>query len=113
MIYAGDLTDKIVFSRVNNTQSYNGDLLNTDTDILTTFAKVEQKSGGYSIETGSVNSESRIDVMIRYRPDVEIRTGDRVKWRGFSWVIENSPIVDAWRTMIKFEATLKIEIAMR
>jgi SPP1 family predicted phage head-tail adaptor len=113
MIKSGELTDRIVFERSQSTQSSNGDLVTIFVPILTTFAKVREKSGGYSFETGSINSESRISIIIRYRPDIALVTGDRVEWRGFSWILENSPVVDAKRTMIIMEATLKIETSDR
>ena len=113
MIKSGELTDRIVFERSTSTQGVNGDLVTSFQPILTTFAKVREKSGGYSFDTGSVNSESRISIVMRYRPDISLVTGDRVEWRGFSWILENSPVVDAKRTMIMMEATLKIESSER
>lgn len=113
MIKAGDLTDVIKFERVTNTQSHNGDLISTFSEYLATYGKVVEKSGGYSFDTGTINSQSRIEITLRYRPDTAILTGDRVKWRGFAWIIENSPVIDLKRTTITMDAVLKIETTQR
>lgn len=113
MIKAGDLTDVIKFERANNTQSHNGDLISTFSEYLSTYGKVEEKSGGYSFDTGKINSQSRIEITLRYRPDTSIITGDRVIWRGLSWLVENSAVVDSKRTTITMNAVLNIESTQR
>lgn len=108
MIKAGELRDKIVFEASSTTVAGNGDISYEWEELISTFAKVREKSGGYSYETGSLNGQSRITIVIRYRPDVPITIGNRVQWRGFSWIVSNSPIVDYLRTSITMEATLQI-----
>lgn len=110
---AGELKDRITVERKSVTQSVNGDLVNTWTTILTTWAKVHEKSGGYSFEAGKVNSQSRIETWIRFRPDSFMQVGDRVNWRGFSWLIENSPVSDPFRIWLSFMATLDIDTTQR
>ena len=109
----GELTDRLTFQRKTTVQGEAGDLFNSYSTVLTTFAKVREKSGGYSMETGSINSETRISVVMRYRPDVAIVTGDKVTWRGFEWIVENGPVVDAKRTYIMLEAVFKVETTKR
>lgn len=113
MINAGELRDKIVFERSVTTTESNYDLSYEWEELLSTFAKVREKSGGYSYETGSLNGQSRIEIVIRYRPEIPITIGDRVKWRGFEWIVENPPLVDYLRTSIKLEAVLHIKDSKR
>lgn len=111
----GLLKDKIIFARSQNSQGPNGDLIQTFEDYLETYAAVEEKSGGYSVEAGKVNSQSRIKVIIRYRGANSdyIKVGDRVTWRGRSWVITASPVVDSWRTSVAMEAVLMVDSSLR
>ena len=113
MLNPGLLTDSITFSRATRTQSDNGDLVSTWVQYLSTYAKVREKSGGYSFDTGSINSQTRISVVIRYRPDLSIVTGDRVNWRGFEWIVNNGPVVDHKRTQISLDAVLVVETSER
>jgi head-tail adaptor len=113
MIKAGELREKIDFERKTVTKLDNGDLASEWNPLLSTFAKVTEKSGGYSYETGTVNGRSRIEVMIRYRPEIFIKIGDRVKWRYFTWIVENSPVVDPLRTKITFMATMALDTSQR
>lgn len=113
MIQAGELKDKISFERATNTTASNGDNVTIWNEVLNTFAKVVEKSGGYNYETGKVNSQARIEIWIRYRPVIPIQVGDRVQWRGFEWILENSPTVDPMRTVIKMNATLQVENSYR
>jgi head-tail adaptor len=109
----GKLTDRLIFSRPSRGQAENGDLVTTYQEVLNTWAQVLEKSGGYSMETGSINSQTRITVQMRFRPDLPILVGDQVKWRGFEWIVENGPVVDAKRTYIMLEAVLKVETSKR
>lgn len=108
MITASELKDKIAFERSTITYTQAGDAQTTWTQYLSTLARVKEKSGGYSFETGKVNSKARIEIKMRFRPAQDIRVGDRVKWRGFSWIIENSPISDEYRTSIYMMATIDV-----
>lgn len=111
----GLLKDKITFARSQNSQGLNGDLIKTFEDYLETYAAVEEKSGGYSVEAGKVNSQSRIKVIIRYRGANSdyIQVGDRVTWRGRSWIVTAGPVVDTWRTSVTMEATLMVDSSLR
>ena len=113
MLKAGDLRDKITFESSADFVADNGDRTYAWTEVLSTFAKVREKSGGYSYETGSLNGKSRIEIVIRYRTDVIITIGNRVNWRGFSWIVSNSPVVDYLRTSITMEAVLDVSSANR
>jgi len=113
ILKAGDLRDHITFQRKTQTQLPNGDLTTILTPILSTYAKVQEKSGGYSVETANVNSNSVIEVWIRYRTDIYLEVGDVVEWRGFEWVLENSPVVDHLRTSIYMTATILTQSTKR
>ena len=113
ILKAGELTDRIQFESKSTVTLPNGDKSVTWTPILTTWAKVREKSGGYSLETGKVNSQSRIKIEMRYRPDVPVTVGNRVTWRRMSWILENSPVVDAQRTQISMDAILDVDSSQR
>jgi head-tail adaptor len=113
MIHSGELKDKIKFERATNTTAANGDNETVFVEVLNTFAKVVEKSGCYNYESGKVNSQSRIEIHIRYRPVIPVIVGDRVTWRGFIWILENSPVVDTMRTSIKMTATLQVDSSYR
>jgi head-tail adaptor len=111
----GLLKDLIKFARPTNSQLANGDTVQTLTEYLETYAFVEERSGGYSVQAGKVNSEAVIKVVVRYRPMGQdyLKVGDRVTWRGRSWVLTASPVVDRWRTSISMEATLDMGDSLR
>jgi len=113
ILKAGDLRDHIKFQRKTQSQLPNGDLTTILTPILSTYAKVREKSGGYSVDTANVNSNSVIELWIRYRTDIYLEVGDVVEWRGFEWVLENSPVVDHLRTFIYMTATILTQSTKR
>lgn len=100
MIFAGELREILNFGTPTRVQKSSGGHTVTYADYLTTYGKVvEERSKPYENEGRQV-VETFVKMLIRYRPDVAIKNGDRMQWRGFDYIVDNIK-VDPLRTKIE------------
>jgi len=113
MISAGELKDKIVIERPENVSNGSGGFETVYTPILNTFARVREKQPSTDLIASQQNIYNVVEFLMRYRPQTFIKIGDRVTWRGFTFTVANSMIVDALRTSITILATAEMETSER
>lgn len=99
MIQAGRLKDKISLSKVDIVQNDSGGNEFTETEYLNTFAEVLEIKSDPTVLANQENVKQAVKVTIRYRETI-IENGDILKWRGFSFVVNNF-VVDLFRTSIE------------
>lgn len=63
-------------------------------------------SGTEQIESGRLESQNRIEVVMRYRFNNSIAVGDRISWRNRNWIVEPGLVIDEDRTLIKMGAVI-------
>lgn len=101
MIRAGDLNQKINIKRPTSVQNASGGHSTSYASVIDTFASVKEKRSNPDLIASQEGVSNLLEVMIRYRPVLDIRNGDVITWRGFEYVINNM-IVDPLRTYILF-----------
>lgn len=107
------MREKITFIRVTPTQDENGDLTNQETIIYhPSGAEVVEINPSIDLIAQQANINSIIRVKIRYNPEIPIRIGDKIEWRGFRF---NSLTmkVDPRRTYVLINAMSEMETTQR
>lgn len=80
--------------------------------ILKTYASVEEVTPSADVIASQEDTNSIVRFVIRYRPDINLKTGDRIYWRGFSFQFNNFK-VNPLRTQITITAIAEIEETAR
>lgn len=111
-ISAGRLNQRISIKRIVATQTSSGGAITTENVIIDTFASVLEKSSDPKLVGFQEGIQNFIEILIRYRPDLAIKNGDVIVWRGFNYTINNI-LVDPQRTFIKFVVASEMNISTR
>jgi len=112
MILAGELREKLSFSRVTRTPNGSGGFTSSYASFLDTFAAiVEERSSPQSI-ANQENTVNQVHFKIRYRPDFPVKNADRMTWRGFIFTVNNIK-VDPLRTQIDIYCNSEMETSER
>ena len=104
----------ITFSRITPTQDpVTGALTNVETDFYSPKgASVREITPSIDVIAQQQNVTMLIEIKLRYNPEIEIRNGDKITWRGYRF---NSltPSVDPLRRWITIKAFSEIETTSR
>lgn len=107
------MREKITFIRVTPTQGEDGDLVNQEQVIYQpSGAEVQEVTPSMDLIAQQANLNTLIRVKIRYNPEIPIRIGDKIEWRGFRF---NSLTmkVDPRRTWVMINAMSEMETTQR
>lgn len=108
MITAGRLRDRISIQRKTTSQTPDGGSETVWDTIHDTYADVEEVRPSVDVIAQQQNIQIMIRVRIRYNPELSIKNGDRIEWRGFI-LVAMAPKVDPLRRWIEFVAHSEIE----
>lgn len=111
-ISAGRLNQKISIKRSAFIQTNSGGATNTESVLVDTFAEVIEKSSRDVLNSSQEGIENFIEILIRYRPNLVIKNGDVIVWRGFEYTINNI-LIDPRRTYIKFIVVSNMNTSLR
>lgn len=111
-ISAGLLRDKITVERPVRTSIGGGAYDTTYTPILSTFSQVIEKRSDPAQVAGQENIYNFVSFRMRYRPDIFIKNGDRLTWRGNVFTVNNIK-VDYLRTFIEIFVSSEMETSQR
>lgn len=112
MIKAGELRDKLNFSRAVRVSNGSGGFTTTYESILDTFAAVVEERSNPQLIGSQENAVNYVHFKIRYRPDFPVLNSDRMTWRGFIFTVNNIK-VDPLRTQIDIFCNSEIETSDR
>jgi len=112
MIKAGELREKLEFSRATRTPNGSGGFTTEYVPFLNTFAAVVEERSNPQLIGSQENAVNYVHFKIRYRPDLPIKNADRLVWRGFNFTVNNIK-VDPLRTQIDIYVNSEIETSQR
>lgn len=112
MIKAGELREKLNFSRAVRTLNGSGGFTTTYDQYLNTFAAVVEERSSPQLIANQENTVNYVHFKIRYRPDFPVLNADRMTWRGFVFTVNNIK-VDPLRTQIDIYCNSEIETSQR
>lgn len=112
MIPAGLLRENIRVKRSVKTENPAGGWTTDWVTVHETLAKVEEKKPSLDVIAQQENMSTFIEIKIRFNPNVNIKIGDRITWRGFVFT-SMKPTVDMLRTTITILAFSEIETTDR
>ena len=107
------MREKVKFIRITTTQDATGRIVNTESIYYEPKgAEVTEIQPSLDTIVGQDSISMLINVKIRYNPEVFIRIGDKIEWRGFRF---NSIVmkVDPWRRFISIKAMSEMETSDR
>lgn len=108
MLRAGELREKITIERPQRVQQPDLSWETTWTTLHETFASVVEKRPSVDVIAQQQNIQTLIEIKIRYNPEVNIKAGDRIKWRDF-YFTSMAPKVDPMRRWILLTAHSEME----
>lgn len=111
-ILAGELREKLVFSRSARVPNGSGGGEFVYTPFLNTFAAIVEERSNPQLISGQENIVNYVHFKIRYRPDFPVKNADRMTWRGFIFTVNNIK-VDPLRTQIDIYCNSEIETSER
>lgn len=111
-ILAGELREKLVFSRSARVPNGSGGGEFVYTPFLNTFAAIVEERSNPQLISGQENIVNYVHFKIRYRPDFPVLNADRMTWRGFIFTVNNIK-VDPLRTQIDIYCNSEIETSER
>ena len=112
MIKAGELREKISFSRATRVGNGSGGFITTYESFLDTFATVVEERSNPQLIASQENTVNQVHFKIRYRPDFPVKNADRMTWRGFNFTVNNIK-VDPLRTQIDIFCNSEMETSQR
>lgn len=112
MIKAGELREKISFSRATRVSNGSGGFTTTYATFLDTFAAVVEERSNPQLIASQENTVNQVHFKIRYRPDFPVKNSDRMTWRGFIFTVNNIK-VDPLRTQIYIYVNSEMETSER
>lgn len=112
MIPSGVLREKILFQQPVRVPNGSGGYDTTYSDVLETFAKVEEVKSNPDLIAGQENIDQLVNITMRYRPVIPIYNGYRAVWRGFNFTVDNIK-VDPLRTKIEIMVHSEMETSNR
>jgi len=112
-ITAGELREKLQFSRATRTPNGSGGFTTTyGAPYLNTFAAVVEERSSPQLIANQENTVNTVHLKIRYRPDFPVKNADRMTWRGFNFTVNNIK-VDPLRTQIDIYCNSEMETSQR
>jgi len=111
-ITAGELREKLNFSRSTRTPNGSGGFITTYVSFLNTFAAVVEERSNPQLIANQENTVNQVHFKIRYRPDFPVLNADRMTWRGFAFTVNNIK-VDPLRTKIDIFCNSEMETSNR
>lgn len=112
MIRAGELREKLNFSRSVRVPNGSGGFTTTYTSFLNTFAAVVEERSSPQLIANQENTVNQVHFKIRYRPDFPVKNADRMTCRGFIYTVNNIK-VDPLRTQIDIYCNSEMETSER
>ena len=112
MILAGELREKLNFSRSVRVPNGSGGFVTTYTSFLNTFAAIVEERSNPQLIASQENTVNQVHFKIRYRPDFPVKNADRMTWRGFIFTVNNIK-VDPLRTQIDIYVNSEMETSER
>lgn len=112
MISAGELREKIDFKRPVRTQNNSGGFDTVDNLFLSTYASVVEETSKPVLVANQENIVNYVHFKIRYRPNLFIKIGDKLEWRGFLYSVNNIK-VSKLRTQIDIFVNSDMETSER
>ncbi len=111
-ITAGELREKLNFSRSVRVPNGSGGFTTTYNSFLDTFAAIVEERSTPQVISSQENVIDYVHFKIRYRPDLPVKNADRLTWRGFNFTVNNIK-VDPLRTQIDIYVNSEIETSDR
>ena len=111
-ILAGELREKLKFSRSVRVPNGSGGFVTTYTSFLNTFAAIVEERSNPQLIASQENTVNSVHFKIRYRPDFPVKNADRMTWRGFVFTVNNIK-VDPLRTQIDIYVNSEMETSER
>ena len=112
MILAGELREKLNFSRSVRVPNGSGGFTTTYNSFLNTFAAIVEERSNPQLIASQENTVNQVHFKIRYRPDFPVKNADRMTWRGFIFTVNNIK-VDPLRTQIDIYCNSEMETSER
>lgn len=112
MILAGELREKLTFSRPTRESNGSGGFTTTYTEFLSTFAAVVEERSNPQLIANQENTVNYVHFKIRYRPDFPVLNADKMTWRSFEFIVNNIK-VDPLRTQIDIYCNSEMETSQR
>ena len=112
MLRAGELREKIVIQAPIRTEIGGGAYETTYTQRLATYAMVVEERSNPNLVGSQENIQNYVHFKIRYRPQIEIKIGDRIVWRDFNFIVNNIK-VSGLRTQIDIFVNSEMETSNR
>src|SRR5690606_41893208 len=103
MITAGRLRDKISIQRKTTSQTPDGGSQTAWDIIHDTYADVEEVRPSVDVIAQQQNIQTMLRVRIRYNPEINIKNGDRIDWRGLI-LVTMAPNADSLSSWVEFIA---------
>lgn len=105
-LHRGDFRQRITFRTVAKTRDASGEYSEVYLDLLTTWAKVDSKSGQRTFVQGEDYAVDRKTIYVYQRPALDVITRDtRIRYVGVDYGIDNKTFVDELNEILKFEVT--------
>ena len=111
-IRAGELREKLEFSRPTRTANGSGGFTTDYVPFLNTFAAIVEERSNPQLIASQENTVNQVHFKIRYRPDFPVKNADRMTWRGFIFTVNNIK-VDPLRTQIDIYCNSEMETSER
>jgi len=112
MILAGELREKLSFSRAVRVSNGSGGFTTTYDGYLNTFAAIVEERSNPQLIDNQENIVNYVHFKIRYRPDFPVLNSDRMTCRGFIFTVNNIK-VDPLRTQIDIYCNSEMETSSR
>lgn len=112
MILAGELREKLNFSRAVRVPNGSGGFTTTYNSFLDTFATIVEERSSPQLIASQENIVNYVHFKMRYRPDFPVLNADRMTWRGFIFTVDNI-LVKELRTEIHIYCNSEMETSSR
>lgn len=111
-IPAGELREKITFSRPKRISNGSGGFITNYVEFLNTYASVVEDRSNPQLIANQEDIVNYVHFKIRYRTDFPVKNADRLIWRTFNFTVNNIK-VDTLRTQIDIYVNSEIETSER
>jgi len=109
---AGRLNQKIQFLTPIKSKLDSGGRTFVFVPYMDTFAEVKEVRSDPGTTDNRLAISTAIVVRIRYRPNLYIKNGDKIIWRGLEYIVDNMK-VDPLRTIIEIMVSTHTETSKR
>jgi|SRR5690554_4682422 len=108
VLNAGELRELVTIKKPERTQNQSGGYSTKYVDVIETYAKVTEIQPSADVIVSQENTNNLVEIIIRYRPDHNLKIGYKIEWRDFTFTL-NRFKVDPARVGITITATSEIE----